>query len=302
MKSQTERVSEVRNVLAARARLGEGPVWDEATRVLSWVDILNHRVHRFVPKTGDHRIYEVGDVVSCAVPAGRETMLLALRHGLARLNLGSGRVERLLTVEHDNPAGRLNDGKCDSRGRFWIGSMSSEGSDAGRLYRYDPDGSLHTMETGLGIANGLGWSPDDGAFYLTDSPARTIFAYDFDAAAGAITHRRVFAELSGEDFFPDGLAVDAEGCIWSAQWAGSCIVRFAPDGRELRRVEMPVKLPTSCAFGGSDLTELYVTSASVGLSQQEIEENFFSGDLFCVQTGVRGLPTHRFGGASSLSA
>lgn len=291
----------VRNALAVRARLGEGPVWDGESQALSWVDILNHRVHRFLPETGEHRVYEVGDVVGCAIPASGNRMLLALRHTLAVLDLTSGVVEHILTVEQDNPAGRLNDGKCDSHGRLWLGSMCSGECDAGKLYRYDPDGRLHTMDTGFGIANGLGWSPDDRTFYLTDSPARKILAYDFDPEAGAINNRRVFANLAGEEFFPDGLAIDEDGCVWSAQWAGSCVIRFASDGRELLRVPVPVKLPTSCAFGGSNLTGLYVTSASVGLSEQELEENFFSGDLFCVQTGVRGLPTHRFGGALSLS-
>ncbi|MDQ3522439.1 MAG: SMP-30/gluconolactonase/LRE family protein [Gemmatimonadota bacterium] len=284
------------NVCAARARLGEGPTWNDTTQSLCWVDILNHRVHQFRPESGENRSYQVGDVVGCAVPTRGNSLLLALRHDLAMLDLASGEVRHLLAVEPDKPKNRLNDGKCDPRGRFWIGSMREEEAGHGSLYRYDPDGSLHVMETGLGISNGLGWSPDESTFYLTDSPAQTIYAYNFDAAAGSISNQRVFVDLSGEDFFPDGLTVDSEGCIWSAQWAGACVIRFAPSGRELLRVPVPVKQPTSCVFGGPGLKQLYITSASVGLSQQEIEEYFFSGDLFCLSTGVAGLPTSRFAG------
>lgn len=284
-----------RNVYAARARLGEGPAWNEATQTLFWVDILNHRVHQFFPKSGENRSYEVGEVVGCAVPTRGNSMLLALRHDLAVLDLATGMVRNILSVETDKPENRLNDGKCDPQGRFWFGSMHAEETDRGSLYRYDPDGSLYVMETGMGISNGLGWSPDGTTFYLTDTPAHTIYAYDFDAAAGTISNRRVLVDLSGEDFFPDGLSVDSQGCVWSAQWAGACVIRFSPSGRELLRVPMAVKCPTSCAFGGPDLKQLYITSASVGLSEQEIEQYFPSGDLFCLPTEVAGMPTTPFG-------
>lgn len=290
------KVASPRDVYAARARLGEGPTWNETTETVFWVDILNHRVHQFFPESGEDRSYEVGDVVGCAVPTQGNSMLLALRHDLAVLDLGSGAVRTLLSVEPNKPENRLNDGKCDPQGRFWIGSMREEEAGHASLYRYDPDGSLHVMETGLGISNGLGWSPDGATFYLTDTPRHTIYAYDFDGAAGTVSNRRVLVDLSGEDFFPDGLTVDSEGCIWSAQWAGACVIRFAPSGRELLRVPVPVKCPTSCVFGGRDLKRLYITSASVGLSQQEIEQYFFSGDLFCFPTDVVGMLTTRFAG------
>jgi sugar lactone lactonase YvrE len=286
---------EVRNVLEARARLGEGPVWDEMTQTLFWVDIYNHRVHQFFPERESSRSFDVGEVVGSLAVIDPQTLLLALRHQLARLDLATGAVERLITVEEGKPRNRLNDGKCDSRGRFWIGSMSREEGEAA-LYRYDPDGSLHVMETGLTISNGLGWSPDGKTFYLTDSPEKTIYAYDFDAATGEISGRRVFVDLSGESSVPDGLSVDGEGHIWSAQWDGWCVIRFAPDGREVLRVPMPVKRPTSCAFGGTERTQLYVTSASIDMSEEQIEENVSAGDLFCLEAGVAGLTFHHFGG------
>src|SRR5262249_41644893 len=152
----------------------------------------------------------------------------------------------------------FNDGKCDARGRFWIGSLSKEPRHAA-LYRYDPDGSLRVMETGLTISNGLGWSPDGATFYLTDSPARRIYAYRYDPDAGSTSDRRVFVDLGDEAVEPDGLAIDREGNLWSALWDGGCLARFDTRGRPLERVPVPVRRPTSLAFGGVDLSDLYVT-------------------------------------------
>ncbi|MBW4697796.1 MAG: SMP-30/gluconolactonase/LRE family protein [Aphanocapsa lilacina HA4352-LM1] len=281
----------------ARARLGEGPCWHEPTQTLYWVDIHNHRVHHYDPATGADRFFEVGEAVGCIAPAGVNRLILARRHDLAFLNTSDGAVTPILAVEAPRRGVRLNDGKCDAAGRLWFGSMDPAGGE-GQLYRYDPDGSLHRMETGLSIANGLGWSPDNRTFYLTDtSPPQTIYAYDFDLESGLIGNRRPCVELRGAPFYPDGLTVDREGCLWSAMWDGWCVIRFAPDdGRELLRLSLPVQRPTCCTFGGADLGTLYITSAAVGLSEDEIERSFHSGDLFCVRGLAVGLPTHGFAG------
>ncbi|MET0399471.1 MAG: SMP-30/gluconolactonase/LRE family protein [Longimicrobiaceae bacterium] len=285
----------LRNVLAARARLGEGPSWDAEAAVLWWVDIHNHRVHRWDPAAGEDTVYEVGETVGCAHPAADGRVVLALRRGVALLDPASGAVEFLATLLPERAGLRLNDGKCDARGRLWVGSMSAEEGGAA-LFRVDPDGSVREAAGGLTMSNGLGWSPDGATLYLTDSPAKAILAFDFDADAGTLARRRVFADLSRADSVPDGLAVDAEGCVWSAQWGGACLVRFAPDGGELLRVRLPVPHPTSCAFGGSDGTDLYVTTASIGMTEEEIEDAFESGDLFVLRPGVAGPPAARFGG------
>lgn len=285
----------LRNVLAARARLGEGPSWDAEAGVLWWVDIHNHRVHRFDPAAGEDTVYEVGETVGCAHPAADGRVVLGLRRGVALLDPATGAVEPLATLLPERPGLRLNDGKCDARGRLWVGSMSKEEGGAA-LFRVDPDGGVHEAAGGLTLSNGLGWSPDGATLYLTDSPAKTILAFDFDADAGTLSGRRVFADLSGPDSVPDGLAVDSEGCVWSAQWGGASLVRFAPDGGELLRVMMPVPNPTSCAFGGSGGTELYVTTASIGMTEDEVDDAFESGDLFVLRPGVAGPPAARFGG------
>lgn len=281
---------QINNVLYARARLGEGPVWDSTHQWLYWVDIYNHRVNRFNPVTGENLYFDVGDVVGAIAIISTNRLIMALRHSLAFLNLDTGEVIPIIQIEADKPGNRFNDGKCDRQGRFWFGSMSP-GKTQASLYRYDPDGSLHLMETGLTISNGLGWSPDQKTFYLTDSPHRKIYAYNFDAVTGKISDRRIFVDLTGESFYPDGMAIDTQGNIWSAMWDGWCVICFNPKGEEISRIQLPIQRPTSCSFGGEDLRTLYITSASVGLSEEEIEKSFYSGDLFAVETNVVGLAT-----------
>jgi sugar lactone lactonase YvrE len=289
----------VEDVLAARARLGECPLWDPDRRALDWVDIFNHRVHRFDPSTGDDRYVETPDAVAAialADPATPDQLLIAMRDQIALLDLRTGEIEPSCRAEFSHSEARFNDGMCDTSGRFWVGTMSDEPGHAA-LYRYDPDGphgSLHTMETGLTISNGLGWSPDDKTFYLTDSPARRIYAYRFDARTGAIGDRRVLVDLGEEEVEPDGLAIDRDGNLWSALWDGWCVVRFDASGRELDRIRLPVQRPTSLTFGGPGLTELYVTSATIGLSEKEVQCGLQAGDLFRIASPVSGLPTNRF--------
>jgi sugar lactone lactonase YvrE len=285
----------LRIVLSARARLGECPVWQAVGQKLFWVDVYNHRVHQFDPATGKDCCVDTGDVVSAIALAGRDRLLIALSDRLAWLHLPTGVVEIIHRFEFPFPVGtRLNDGKCDAQGRFWIGSCSDRRGQAA-LYRYDPDGSLHTMETGLTIANGLAWSPDGSTFYLTDSAQHKIFAYDFLAETGAIVNRRVLIDLSTEGVEPDGLTIDIHGNLWSALWDGWCVACFDATGQEKSRIQLPISRPTSVTFGGPDLTDLYITSASVGLSQKEIQKSHTAGDIFCVPSGFQGMPTQSFG-------
>jgi len=289
-------VESPKNILTARARLGEGPCWHSQKQLLYWVDIYNHRVHEFDPKTGEQKFFDVGEVVGCIAPAGTDRFIMAQRHRLAFLDTSNGEVTPIIDVEADQPSDiRLNDGKCDAAGRFWFGSMSTSGATA-RLFRYDPDGSLHVLLTGLTVSNGLGWSPDHKTFYLTDSPLKKIYAFDFDLDTGNISHQRVFAEVDIGSGVPDGLTVDRDGCIWSAIWDGWCVVKFDPTGKEMARISMPVQRPTCCVFGNQDLATLYITSASVGLSEEEIQKSFYSGDLFSLTTETAGMPTYEFAG------
>ncbi|MGG6265287.1 SMP-30/gluconolactonase/LRE family protein [Leptolyngbya sp. AN03gr2] len=280
----------VQIVVDARARLGECPVWNVDRQQLFWVDAYNYRVHQFDPATGQNRFFDVGDVVSAIALAGENRLLIALRDRLAFLNIDSGEVTPFYQFKFPYPNTRCNDGKSDSKGRFWIGTVS-EAPQQAELYRYDPDGSIRVMETELTISNGLGWSPDQSTFYLTDSVKHQIYAYDFDVESGTIQNRRTLIDLSDEEVEPDGLSIDTEGNIWTALWNGWCIACFNASGQELKRIELPIQRPTSVTFGGSQLTDLYITSASVGLSQKEIQQQVNAGDLFRFAADSSGMPS-----------
>lgn len=284
-----------RNVLDARARLGESPLWHAIEQKLFWVDVYNHRVHQFDPATGQNRYFDTREVVSAVAPYSPDHLLIALRDSLAQMDIQTGEINPLVQLALSNQGdSRCNDGKCDPQGRFWIGTCSDTSGQAA-LYRYDPDGSLQVMETGLTISNGLGWSPDGSTFYLTDSFQHKIFAYDFDGTTGSISHRRVLIDLSQESVEPDGLTIDTQGNIWSALWDGWAVACFDPTGQLICRVKLPVPRPTSVTFGGPNLTDLYITSACVGLSQKQVQECHTAGDLFCLTTFAKGRPTYGFG-------
>ena len=180
----------LQNRLHARARLGEGPIWDDHHQVLYWVDIYNCRVHRFTPATGENRFVELDTVVTGLCLTYSDRLLVGQRDGLAALNFTTGEVTPIVAIEADRPNNRLNDMKCDPQGRLWVGTMNNDEQPTANLYRYDLDGGLHLMETGLTISNGLGWSPDGTTFYLTDTPRQRIDAYNYDPASGSISYRR----------------------------------------------------------------------------------------------------------------
>jgi sugar lactone lactonase YvrE len=204
-----------------------------------------------------------------------------------------GRMELLLHAEPNEPDNRYNDGRCDRRGRLWIGTMDCElRRPSGSLYRIGADRSVVALMSGVTVPNSTAFSPDDRTLYFADTPRHQIWAFDFDADAGAITNRRVFADLTGRKALPDGSCVDAEGYLWNAEYAGHRITRYAPDGRIDRSIELPVTNPTCCCFGGERLDTLYVTSASQRLKSPAAIE----GALLALDVGARGLPEAAFGG------
>ncbi len=282
--------------LDARADLGEGPRWDSAHQRLLWVDIMRGRVHAFTPSTGACRNVAVGQPVGALASCRDGSLVLAVAGGFARLDLDSQKFEMQAAVEADRPQNRMNDGACDGAGRFWAGTMAlDEQPGAGALYRLDPDLTVHTMLTGVSISNGLDWSLDGRRMYYVDSPTRRIDVFDFDVATGSIANRRTFVEVPADAGVPDGLTVDAAGFVWLALWGGAALRRFAPDGTLERVVPLPVTHPTSCAFGGAALDELYVTSARRPLTAEEKARQPQAGGVFRVRPGVVGRPAHLFG-------
>lgn len=291
-------VPAVELVLDARADLGEGPRWDAREERLLWVDITRGRVHAFRPAAKGCRSVDVGRPVGALAGTADGGLVLAVAGGFARLDWASGRVDMLAAVEADRPGNRMNDGACDAAGRFWAGTMAlDERAHQGALYRLDRDGTVHTMLTGVSISNGIDWTPDGRRMYYVDSPTRRIDVFGFDVAAGAIADRRTFVALPPDAGYPDGLTVDAEGFVWLALWGGAALHRYDPEGGLERVVPLPVSHPTSCAFGGAGLDELYVTSARRPLSAEERARQPLAGGLLRLRPGMAGRPPGLFGSA-----
>jgi len=278
------------------AVLGEGPVWVERETALYWVDIkapliwrLDYETWHFEHWTPPLRIGSIGPRRDGGFVAGTE-------QGFAVIDLAANRYEIIANPEIDRPRNRFNDGKLDRAGRFWAGTMDDDEQEAsGALYRLDPDLRWERIDDGYGVTNGPAFSPDGRFMYHSDSAARTIYRFELDEA-GRATGKLPFARFGEEEGYPDGMTVDADGCLWVALWDGWCLRRLDPNGARIGLLPLPVQRPTSCAFGGPDLDRLFITSATVGLTQKYLAMQPFAGGLFVALPGVRGVPGGCFAG------
>ena len=276
------------------AVLGEGPYWVPEDDCLLWVDIHRGQLHRTYFPSGETVTIDLG-AASAAFPAMAGGILTAGGSKLA-LHLPAERGEQWITrVIAEVPVRegvRFNDAGVDPAGRVWVGSMhTGETEPVGQLLRLDHGGVLTVVVDGITVSNGLGWSPDGSRMYYVDSPVRRVDVFDYDPATGRADSRRPFADLSAFDGVPDGLTVDADGCVWVAIWGGGVLRRLAPDGSQDSVIAVPVSQPTSCAFGGPGMTDLYVTTASVGLTEAELSEQPLAGRLLRLRPGPVGLPS-----------
>jgi sugar lactone lactonase YvrE len=286
---EAEPVSEVTAVL------GEGPYWVPEDSALLWVDIPNGQLFRTEFPSGATQSMSLGGV-SAAFPALGGGILTA---GDNRLMLhtppttASDRwVSRTIAEVPAREGIRFNDASVDPAGRIWVGSMHvAESEPLGTLYRLDPGRVLTSVVKGVTVSNGIGWSPDGSRMYYTDSPLRQIDVFDYDPATGEAFQRRAFADLSRVDGIPDGLTVDLDGCVWVAMWGGGALRRFTPDGQQDAVIPVPVTRPTSCAFGGPDLTDLFVTTASIDLTDEQLAAEPLAGRLLRLRPGPSGLPS-----------
>ena len=293
------REMEAECVVQETAIVGESPVWSPRERALYWVDISGRKIHRFHPASGGNETFHLPDPVTALALRAAGGLVLSLRKEFALFDLKSQQLTKLCNPEVDRPDNRFNDAKCDRQGRFWAGTMGDVKWDqpSGALYRLDPNGAMTRLQENVICANGMGWSPDNRTMYFTESFRYAIFAYDFDAVAGTISNRRVFAEVDrAGGAFPDGLTVDAAGYVWSVHNAVGRVVRYAPDGRIERTIKLPVPRPCGCTFGGEEFDTLYITTARETLSPEQLAKYPLSGSLFAVTPGVRGLPEPMFAG------
>ena len=268
-------------VLTTGAYLGEGAAWDAVRGQLIWVDILAGLVHRFDPASGLDVSISVGQPVGAAVPRLRGGLALAMRDGFALMD-EKGSVNLVAEVERKVRTTRMNDGKCDPMGRFWAGTMNELDSSPrlGSLYRLDATLVVTRVLGGVTESNGLDWSPDGNTMYYIDTASYGVDAFDFDVENGDISRRRRLITFDPGDGAPDGMTTDSDGCLWVAFWGGWEVRRYSPRGKFDRRIRLPASRVTSCAFGGADFQDLYITTARGGLGEDESAEQPLAGSLF----------------------
>ncbi|MDR5823301.1 SMP-30/gluconolactonase/LRE family protein [Caballeronia sp. LZ043] len=285
---------------AGAATVGECPVWRAKEGALYWVDIPARRIVRLVLESGQRSEWTFAEQVACIAFDAAGRIVAGMESGIFAVALhddGDACAARLAAPSFAAPGMRFNDGRCDRQGRFWAGTMVQDmslASAAGALYRFDGHGVLSDpLVEGLITQNGLAWSPDGKTMYLSDShpQRRLIWAFDFDVDSGTPGARRVFADLHHHTGRPDGAAVDADGCYWTCANDAARLLRFTPQGRLDREIALPASKPSMCAFGGSDLSTLFVTTIRPSTNATDDD-----GHVFALNAGVQGLPEPEYAG------
>jgi sugar lactone lactonase YvrE len=276
---------------------GESPVWSEREQALYWVDTRGYMVRRLDYASGKITSWKMPELPCSLVIREKGGLVVAMETCIVMLDTASGEIVEKIAAPHTSGSGmRFADGRCDRRGRFWVGAKHDATSGpVGILYRFDPDRRFTPTENGIGHPNSLAWSPDNKTMYFADSADLAIRAYPFDIDSGTIGARRHFAKCVDH---PDGAAMDRDGCLWSAQYWGSTVARYRPDGTLEREIQMPCSLITACTFGGPNMDRLYITTARQlkHITAEELAKQPLAGRLFYVDVGVQGLPEARFAG------
>ena len=284
-------------VVNGRAEVGEGPVWDVARGVLWWVDIVPGLIHRYDPRTARDVVFAAGSAVGAVMPRHDGRLVAALEDRLAVLDPATGALQTLLAITATDPPLRSNDAKCDPAGRLWLDRMAPDAAPGrGSLWSVSPTLESRQWLDGLTIPNGLAWSPDGRTMYYTDSVWCEVRAYAFEPATGEMGAARTLVSFPDDGTVPDGLTVDAEGCVWVARWGAGCVVRVSPGGEILGRVDLPVSQVTCCTFGGDGLEDLYITTAHEEFGPADFAREPTAGGLFRCRPGARGLPPAAFAG------
>lgn len=283
-------IGDVECVAETQALLGEGPLWSPRDERLYWLDIKGGKLFSFDPKTNDTRSLALSGQVSAIAPHKGNGFVCAYEDGFGHLTVGDhdAHVAPIKDPEPDARGNRFNDGKPDTGGGFWAGTMDDEARrDSGAWWRLAPDGAVSKINDGFIVANGPAFDAERGRVFFTDSARQTVFVAESDGET--ITNKRVYLQVSEGDGFPDGMELDSAGCLWIAFWDGACIRRFSPEGDLLQTVEIPAPRPTSLAFVENDI---YVTSARIGLDEKALAAAPLSGGLFRIET------SHHLAGAS----
>lgn len=283
--------------------LGEGPLWSANEEALYWLDIGTKRLFRKTLAAGTPLSWELPEYPGCIAELTRGSVAIAMGAGVHRYDLATRAAELIAAAPPMHPEIRFNDGKVDPRGRLWVGTMrnsfatkSSSASTqeaAGEIYRFNGNGNVQTMERHIGMANTIAWSADETRFYFADSARSEIYVCDYDTDQGAIRNRRTFFAAPALGL-PDGSAIDTDGCLWNARWDFGAVIRVTPQGDVDCTIELPVARPTNCIFGGPNLEILFVTSARVGLTPEQLEGCPLSGSVFAVSGAGQGIAVPAF--------
>ncbi|MDD4225224.1 MAG: SMP-30/gluconolactonase/LRE family protein [Mariniphaga sp.] len=294
----THKKDQVKLVLDTQSDLGEGAVWDHQKGELIWVNITKKILNIYNPKLNHNKEMLTGQMIGTVVPAESGKMIVALENGLYQLDPQTGSKIFIADPEENITGNRFNDGKCDPVGRFWAGTMSMTGEkEAGALYRLDPNGKVTQMISKVTTSNGIVWSQNQNKMYYIDTPTRKVMAWDYEPETGNISNPKPAVEIPDEMGYPDGMTMDAEGHLWIALWNGSAVGCWNPENGELiRKIDIPAKNVTSCAFGDDDLGTLYITTARTGTNEEELKKFPHAGGLFKTRPGVTGVKTNYFKG------
>lgn len=269
-----------------QCKLGEGPLWHPTEKRLYWTDILGNRLYWFDPARRQHGVACEGHSIGGFTIQADGSLLLFIERGGVRL-WRNGKLSTVMEEIAEERNSRFNDVIADPAGRVFCGTMPSK-DHLGSLYRLDRDGQLTKILDDIGCSNGMGFTPDRKQMYYTDSARREISLFDYDAASGAISNRRLFVRTPEGEGVPDGMTVDADGFVWCAKWDGCCLLRFDPYGKEVLRIPFPAKKVSCVTFGGEDYRDMYVTTAG---GEHRAAEGSGAGALFRLRMGgVRGVP------------
>ncbi len=301
MEPSTTKPANVELLFQANATLGEGPVWDSRSGDLYWVDIRRRRISRYnFVKKRQTGVWITPNRTGCvALTNDPQKLLVVAREDVFVLDLQSGVTSEIASLPIDTARFRANDGRVDAKGRLWVGTMiddvhEPDSFSGGQLFRVDPDGTIDCANYDFELPNGIDWNKDNTLMYMNDTTTLSTYCFDFDLAAGRLSNKRVFYDHSGGEGFPDGLSVDSDGCIWSAQWDGWNIRQISSDGELLQEFRMPIRRPSSAAFFGPQMSHIAITSATVDFTTQDFLASPSAGSLFSMATGTTGVAEHQF--------
>lgn len=286
----------------ARALLGEGPIWDPDSSKLYWTDILRGELHVYDPETEEDVIHRLKSFVTAIARYRKDKLILVMKDGFYLYDLAQKQLMLIKRPEKIDHSLRFNDGKCDPNGRLWAGTMSMERKkEQGAFYRLDKDLTLKTIIEPISISNGLDWDRENHVMYYIDTPTMEIKQFHYDPETGDLSNQEVVYRFKEDDGYPDGMTIDQEGNLWVALFGGGKAAKIDPRRKEwIDTIHLPVRHVTCCAFGGTDMKMLFITTASNPLSEKERAESPHAGSIFSIELQVGGFTSESFKGKAEL--